>query len=164
MLFLVYLPKGNVTSFSLADGEDVLLGRDPDRCDISVMEPSLSRVHCKFTGTGSRAWLEDLGSTNGTFVNDERVDIALVQSGDTIRLGECRVDVAIAGTEGRQAETVRLGPAGAHDRTVVSWSGQAGDQVAEQEADDEQREGDSRPGAASPKPRFPFLRHHRPGF
>ena len=56
----------------LGDGEHVL-GRDPD-LDLFLDSPGVSRRHALIRITGDEATLEDLGSKNGTFVADRRLD------------------------------------------------------------------------------------------
>ena len=64
----------------------VVVGRSPSS-DIVINEPFVSATHARFTLQGPALVLEDLGSTNGTLVND--VDIAQCQlhDGDLITLG-----------------------------------------------------------------------------
>ena len=63
------------------------IGADP-ACDVVVDLPQVSGRHCRLTRDGDGFLLEDLGSTNGTFVNGERVVGAVrVACGDAIRLG-----------------------------------------------------------------------------
>ncbi|GAB4573645.1 MAG: hypothetical protein Kow0077_16670 [Anaerolineae bacterium] len=66
----------------------IALGRDITN-DIVINDPEVSRHHCRLTRTPSGYTLEDLGSTNGTFVNGQRLSTgrALVH-GDMIGLGE----------------------------------------------------------------------------
>jgi pSer/pThr/pTyr-binding forkhead associated (FHA) protein len=55
---------------------------------IRLDEESVSARHAVFRRDGGHWWLEDLGSTNGTFVNDTRVTgRAPLQSGDVIQVG-----------------------------------------------------------------------------
>ena len=58
--------------------------------DVSVYLDSstVSRRHARITITGDRATLEDLGSRNGTFVNEQRIDsVTFLKDGDQIRIG-----------------------------------------------------------------------------
>ncbi len=48
------------------------IGRDPD-CQLRPSSPSISKRHCAITQRGETAFIRDIGSTNGTFVNNEQV-------------------------------------------------------------------------------------------
>ncbi len=64
------------------------IGRSSDN-DIPIPDPEVSRRHAQITQSGSQYSINDLGSTNGTFVNEQRVEQpTLLQSGDSIRLGD----------------------------------------------------------------------------
>lgn len=66
----------------------VALGRDITN-DIVINDPEVSRHHCRLTRTPTGYTLEDLGSTNGTFVNGQRLTgVRSLLNGDTIGLGE----------------------------------------------------------------------------
>jgi len=70
------------------DVASVTIGRH-DQCNIQVEDRWLSRRHARIAWTGSGYVIEDLGSTNGTFVNGERVaGSRALNSGDRLRLGE----------------------------------------------------------------------------
>ena len=63
------------------------LGREPGNM-LRIDEDSVSARHALLRHEGGRWWLEDLGSTNGTFVNNMRIAArAPLQSGDIIQLG-----------------------------------------------------------------------------
>src|ERR671916_829436 len=69
-------------------------GRAPG-VDFVVDAALVSRVHCRFTlNQGRELELEDLGSTNGTFVNGRKVGKAMLRDGDTVTVG--RVLFAVA--------------------------------------------------------------------
>jgi len=73
-------------SLTLQEGEYVL-GRDPD-ADVYLDSPSVSRRHAVIRIAGAGATVEDLGSRNGTFVGDTRIDKASrIEHGDAIRVG-----------------------------------------------------------------------------
>ncbi len=66
----------------------VTIGRH-DQCDIQVQDRWMSRRHARLVWSGSGYLIEDLGSTNGVFVNGERVaGSRVLKSGDILRLGE----------------------------------------------------------------------------
>jgi diguanylate cyclase (GGDEF)-like protein len=56
-------------------------------CTIRLDEPSLSRVHARIVAEGKRYFFEDLGSTNGSYVNGKRATSVELADGDRIRLG-----------------------------------------------------------------------------
>ena len=74
---------------------NVTIGRDP-ACDLFIDDLTVSVQHARFVFRQNQWWLEDLGSTNGTFLNDEKVDVSLVvTSGDQVRIGQVVIDVNI---------------------------------------------------------------------
>ena len=74
----------------LPSGE-YLIGRTPE-CAIQIVAPSVSRVHAKIAVVNDVATLEDLGSTNGTFVDGRKVSgIVELRDGDEIKIGKERL-------------------------------------------------------------------------
>ncbi len=73
----------------LADGEFVF-GRSPD-ADIVVEDEAISRNHFKFKVKDKIVTLEDLGSTNGTFVNGTRVTQHVLQTNDKVQISSATV-------------------------------------------------------------------------
>ncbi len=65
---------------------EVTLGRDA-ACDLVLDAEDVSRRHARVRAEGSSHTLEDLGSTNGTFVGEERVTARALAPGDLVRLG-----------------------------------------------------------------------------
>ncbi len=85
--------------------EVTLMGRDVTN-DISLGDPEVSRQHARLTRTPGGYVLEDLGSTNGSFVNGERlVAPRVLASGDLLGLGE-NVTLSFEGASPETAETV----------------------------------------------------------
>ncbi len=66
---------------------EIVVGRAAE-CQLVLDDPSLSRKHANVRGTGRRLDVEDLGSSNGTFVNGRKVGQATAGPGDTVRFGE----------------------------------------------------------------------------
>lgn len=65
----------------------LLIGRSSD-CDFRIAARSVSRSHCRIWQQGQTFWVEDLGSTNRTFVNDEAIDRRRLCDGDQLRVGK----------------------------------------------------------------------------
>lgn len=63
-----------------------LIGRSPTN-DIQINEYSVSSLHCEVWLSGEKVKVCDLGSTNGTFVDGQRVTEALISPGQTLQLG-----------------------------------------------------------------------------
>jgi pSer/pThr/pTyr-binding forkhead associated (FHA) protein len=78
----------------LATGGDRTVGR-ANRSDFILDAPLVSRVHCRLSADASGDLsVEDLDSTNGTFVNDERVSgRAALSPGDRLRVGRVELSV-----------------------------------------------------------------------
>lgn len=66
----------------------ITIGRSPTN-EVSIPDPEISRKHARLVRQGSDYAIEDLGSTNGTFVNTRRiVGLASLHDGDIIEFGE----------------------------------------------------------------------------
>jgi two-component system cell cycle response regulator len=68
------------------ESPSVTLGRS-NKCDIQIDQESVSRAHSKITNAGRSVKIRDLGSTNGTYVNDELVEERTLVDGDFIKIG-----------------------------------------------------------------------------
>jgi two-component system, cell cycle response regulator len=87
-LVLVYPPGPDMgKKFPLARNE-VVLGRGSD-CDIQVDRDSVSRRHARiFRIPADPTWMiEDLGSTNGSYVNDNQVQRSVLKDNDLVKIG-----------------------------------------------------------------------------
>ena len=86
-------PEGETFTFRMAPGAIKTVGRAP-RADFVVDAALVSRLHCRLTAGESTVEVVDLDSTNGTYVNDERIQTGSVGAGDRLRVG--RVEFAVA--------------------------------------------------------------------
>lgn len=68
------------------ESDQIVFGRD-ETCDVVVDEDTASRRHAKIVRKGDHWMVVDLGSTNGTYVNEKQVQILKLKSGDRIRVG-----------------------------------------------------------------------------
>ena len=73
----------------------ITIGRDPSN-DIVVADPSISLVHCQIYFEKGRAFIKDLGSTNGIAVNGERLISAELKDGDGLVVGKSKIRVELA--------------------------------------------------------------------
>lgn len=80
-------PDDSTFIFRLLPGTLKTMGRAP-RADFIVDVALVSRVHCRFTlNDANELLVEDLGSTNGTFVNGHKVLQTLLKDGDKVTVG-----------------------------------------------------------------------------
>jgi len=100
-------PEDAALTFRLLPGTLKTMGRAP-RADFVVDAALVSRVHCRFTLSEANALeIEDLGSTNGTFVNGSKVARATLNDGDTLTIGRVQfvVNAAVNPSSGSQKTT-----------------------------------------------------------
>ena len=86
---------GDLT-FRVRPGGVKTIGRAA-RADFIVDAPLVSRLHCRLEADADRLEVVDLSSTNGTFVNDTRVERAPLRDGDRLRVGRVELSVALQG-------------------------------------------------------------------
>jgi pSer/pThr/pTyr-binding forkhead associated (FHA) protein len=78
---------------------EFLIGRGAD-CDLRLPDSAISRHHCIIRLTDDEAILLDLGSSNGTYLNGQRVrSQAALHSGDDIAVGTCHLLVDLGDSE-----------------------------------------------------------------
>jgi len=116
---------GDATAHEVAVGE-VTLGRSPS-CNVVADTSDVSKVHARIERTRDQLLLEDLGSANGTFVNDVRVQSAFLKAGDVVRLGgaerfvvELEMGPAQAGS-GRHSQTLAREARAEQQRFSAEW-------------------------------------------
>ena len=79
----------------------MVIGRQSDS-DIAVPAEEISRHHARLQVTGEGVLVEDMGSANGTFINDKRVQNGLLKPGEELRLDTVRFLLVAPGTDARQ--------------------------------------------------------------
>lgn len=84
-------PRTGMT-YLLAQG-GTTVGRHPDS-DIFLNDVTVSRHHCRFVVSDEEISVEDSGSTNGTYLNEDRVDQAKLKAGDEVLVGRFHFVVA----------------------------------------------------------------------
>ena len=88
----MWILRSAEATFRLKSGAVKTVGRAP-RADFVLDVALVSRVHCRLTASDNRLEVLDLKSTNGTFVNDKRIEKANLVTGDRLRIG--RVELAV---------------------------------------------------------------------
>lgn len=91
--------------------EVCVIGRHVD-CDIQLEDDAVSRRHARITLEGDEYYVEDLGSSNGTFVNGSRIQRAKLSEGDTIKVSHCVMAFRVGARREATAVTVVEGPVG----------------------------------------------------
>jgi pSer/pThr/pTyr-binding forkhead associated (FHA) protein len=99
VVLVMFRADGERKSFSITRDVTVI-GRRED-CDFRIPLGDISRKHCRLIKEDSLLKVEDLGSSNGTYVNGKRIHEAEVQPGDTIQIGPV---VFVAQLEGEPAD------------------------------------------------------------
>ena len=84
---------GDSWTFRMPPGATKTVGRAA-RADFVVEAALVSRLHCRLTATAHAIDVVDLDSTNGTYINDQRVRTGSLASGDRLKIG--RVEMTIA--------------------------------------------------------------------
>lgn len=92
--FALVIERGPQTGMTyLLSAGNTTVGRHPES-DIFLNDVTVSRQHCRFVLGDGRLMVEDSGSTNGTYVNDARVDEARLRAGDEVVVGRFHFLVA----------------------------------------------------------------------
>ena len=87
------MSENQARNFSIAE---VIIGRDP-ACELPLDDESVSARHARLSFHHKQWWLEDLHSTNGTFLNDDPVQTAtVIMTGDSVRCGHTAFSINIA--------------------------------------------------------------------
>jgi pSer/pThr/pTyr-binding forkhead associated (FHA) protein len=89
--------------FPVTAEKAIVVGRSSD-LDMVLVEDMVSRKHARIAMQADQIWIEDLGSTNGTFVNGEKIKRARLKEGDRVLIGTSILKL-IAGEAGVQDNT-----------------------------------------------------------
>lgn len=85
VVLVMFRADGERRSFPISR-EMTIIGRRED-CDLRIPLGDVSRKHCRMIREADSFRMEDLGSSNGTYVNGQRIQEAILQPGDTVRVG-----------------------------------------------------------------------------
>ena len=92
---VMFTEKGERRNFAVA-GPKVVIGRNTE-CDIQIPLGEISRRHCEIVVKKDKIAVRDLGSSNGTYVNNKRIQQAEVGAGETLTVGPVIFTVVING-------------------------------------------------------------------
>lgn len=93
-----------------------VLGRRED-CQIRIPLANVSRQHCELRVEGNSVLVRDLGSSNGTFVNGQRIEEKRLAAGDALTVGKAVFVVRIDG-EPVQIDQDRINSSGSRPKSV----------------------------------------------
>jgi pSer/pThr/pTyr-binding forkhead associated (FHA) protein len=135
VVLAIFKPGAERFTISLV-GDVTVIGRQQD-CDVRVGILDVSRKHCRLIKDDNTLEIEDLGSSNGTYLNGRRISAAMVTAGDVIAVGPIKFMVQIDGNPPDSdmiLETAEPGEAGLADTATGAEIGQ--DEEGKEEEDD----------------------------
>jgi len=88
--------------FPLEEGKEIVIGRSSE-LDMVLVEEMVSRKHARIRMAGGIISIEDMGSTNGTFVNGEKIQKAQLKEGDRVLIGTSILKVVAIGADDAQS-------------------------------------------------------------
>ncbi len=134
-------PGGAMRAYTVQGG-DLRLGRS-SKCDIVIVQPEVSRAHARLFWQDDGYWVEDLSSTNGTWLNGRRLpphEPAPLKPGDVIGLGpNVRLEFHVLEIGVEPTQAVPMTPEGAEEEpeddenfwSSSPWEGEPADEAAE---------------------------------
>jgi hypothetical protein len=128
VVLAMFKADGDRRSFSITRDLTVV-GRRED-CDLRIPLGDVSRKHCRIIKDGDAVRLEDLGSSNGTYHNNRRVQEAVLAPGDQVRIGPVTFVVQIDGVPADD----ELAPAPHHDESDTATDLLAAEEAPPEEA------------------------------
>jgi pSer/pThr/pTyr-binding forkhead associated (FHA) protein len=140
-VLVMFRNDGDRRSFSLSR-EMTVIGRRQD-CDLMIPLGEISRKHCRIIKEADTLRIEDLGSSNGTYLNGKRIQEAVLSAGDTVQVGPV---VFVLQIDGDPADD-DIRPFAAAGGAAVAAGGAADDDDDLEMIDDE---GEITPGPGAP--------------
>lgn len=128
VVLVMFRPDGQRRSFSIVRDMTVI-GRRED-CDLRIPLGDVSRKHCRLIKDGETIRVEDLGSSNGTYRNGQRVQQSELTAGDTLQVGPVVFVLQVDGVPADEELHPVVGAAAAGAGSSTG-SGQAGEDELE---------------------------------
>lgn len=141
VVLVMFRADGQRRSFALPR-QITVIGRRED-CDLRIPLGDVSRKHCRLIQNGNELQLEDLGSSNGTYHNGQRIQETVIAPGDTIQIGPAIFVVQINGVP----DDENLQPFNNQAASALSSSTLAGNQLHDAEPADAEAAAPSSPPA-----------------
>ena len=153
IVLVMFKSDGQRKDFPL-DSPVTVVGRN-ESCDLRAPILSVSRRHCELSVSGDRLSVKDLGSSNGTYVNNERITEAELKPGDRLAVGPIIFTIQV---DGAPAE---IQPVKTRGQQLAEAGDTSVEEVVNLEADVVAQPGASAPGtpdeaaqaAGTPKPK-----------
>ncbi|HUY11211.1 MAG TPA: FHA domain-containing protein, partial [Candidatus Dormibacteraeota bacterium] len=92
--YFLHMLRGAPAYGIFAIGENTIVGRS-ESADVFLLDPGISRVHARIEIRDGVATISDCGSTNGSFVNGERIERCELRDGDRLSFGDTELRVEI---------------------------------------------------------------------
>ena len=121
MAKLVILTQGMTNRAHELKADRTTIGRVEDNM-FQISEPSVSSHHCEVLLRGNDIVIKDLDSTNGTYINNQKIAESVLKPGQTLRVGnvELRLDTGAPSAAGTPASAPAPAPGGAAKKTPES--------------------------------------------
>ena len=103
MIYLKCLHTKNKMEYVFDPSKEIVIGRDQERCNLYINEPSVSKIHCCIFASGFDVYLKDMGSANGTAVHKSlfnnyiinNKEMIKLDTGDVITIGSNEIKIAL---------------------------------------------------------------------
>lgn len=83
----VLIGSQQISSYLVTDNP-LLVGRDPAQSLVVIQEPIVSKLHCQIFARAGKVFVKDLNSTNGVYLNEEKIDERELNDEDVVFLGK----------------------------------------------------------------------------
>lgn len=100
----LYLLTGPHAGDEFALDREAVLGRQEGN-QVRLDDRKASRKHARVYREGDAVFLQDLGSSNGTYVGEDRISRVRLRDGDVFRIGETKIRVRLEASAARRTET-----------------------------------------------------------
>jgi pSer/pThr/pTyr-binding forkhead associated (FHA) protein len=132
MAKLVVLSAGMAGRTHELKVDKTTIGRVEDNT-FQIGEPSVSSHHCEVLLRGSEVVVKDLNSTNGTFINGEKISERILKTGEVLRLGQIELRLEVEGPASTAPSSAASAPGSAPskkvDQTMVMQRGVSLDEL-----------------------------------